>query len=257
MNLDLDEKIVLVTGGTSGIGLAIVKSFLEENASVIVLARNEEKILIQKTNLQNFVLKKKVFFFKCDCEKLSEVKRTHAKVISKFGKIEVLINNIGSGRGTSNVIPEISEWKKVWKKNFTSAYNVVSVFIKDVIKKKGSIIFINSIAGKEFLDAPTAYSTSKTALLTFSKTLSLKYGNIIRVNTISPGNIFSPGGTWDKKIKKDKAFVKKYIQSNVPANRFGCPEEIAYLALFLSSSKASFINGSNIVIDGGQTKSFL
>ena len=87
--------------------------------------------------------------------------------------------------------------------------------------------------------------------------MSLKYGNIIRVNTISPGNILSPGGTWDKKIKKDRVVVKKYIQSNVPANRLGSPEEIAYLALFLSSSKASFINGSNIVIDGGQTKSFL
>lgn len=257
MKLDLDEKIVLVTGGTSGIGLAIVKSFLEENAFVIVLSRNKEKILTQKKNLQNFVLKKKVFFFKCDCEKLSEVRSVHAKIIRKFGNIEVLINNIGSGKGTSNIIPDIFEWKKIWRKNFTSAYNTISVFIKDVIKKKGSIIFINSIAGKEFLDAPTAYSTSKTALLTFSKTLSLKYGNIIRVNTISPGNIFSLGGTWDEKIKKDKAFVEKYIQSNVPANRLGRPEEIANLALFLSSNKASFINGSNIVIDGGQTKSFL
>ena len=136
MNLDLDEKIVLVTGGTSGIGLAIVKSFLEENACVIVLARNKEKILIQKTNLQNFVVKKKVFFFKCDCEKLSEVKRIHKKVISKFGNIEVLINNIGSGKGTSNIIPDILEWNKLWSKNFNSAYNVVSVFINDVIKKK-------------------------------------------------------------------------------------------------------------------------
>ena len=84
--------------------------------------------------------------------------------------------------------------------------------------------------------------------------MAVKYGDKIRVNTVSPGNILFPNGTWDKKLKANKKEIMEYIHKNVPMKRFGSPDEIANTVLFLSSEKASFINGANLVVDGGQSK---
>ena len=116
----------------------------------------------------------------------------------------------------------------------------------------GSLLFISSISGREAFGAPVDYSTAKTAVIAFSKNLARKLAGEVRVNTIAPGNIFFPEGSWDNKIKLDSKNVESIINA-VPMKRFGTPEEIADSAVFLCSDRASFITGSLLVIDGGQT----
>jgi 3-oxoacyl-[acyl-carrier protein] reductase len=118
----------------------------------------------------------------------------------------------------------------------------------------GSIVYISSIAGVEVIGAPIHYSVAKASLMAFAKNLSKKLArNNIRTNVICPGNIYFEEGTWDFKLRKNREEVLEMIDKTVPMNRFATPEEIANLALFLASERASFITGSTIIADGGQT----
>ena len=118
------------------------------------------------------------------------------------------------------------------------------------------MVAISSIAGIEYISAPISYSASKSAVNTLIKNLSKIYGDKIRINGVSPGNILFDGSVWDKKLKKNKSKVLKYIKNNVPQNKFGTADDIANAVLFLSSNNASFINGEVLVVDGGQLASF-
>ena len=118
------------------------------------------------------------------------------------------------------------------------------------------MLFISSIAGLEFLGAPTAYSTAKSALNSFVKTLSHRLAPGVRVNAIAPGNIWIPEGAWHKKSIINEKKLKEMLDEKVPLKRFGLPEEVADLVLFMSSEKAAFITGSCYVIDGGQTTAY-
>ena len=250
IDLKLENKRVVVVGGTNGIGLQIVNKFLQQGSEVHCISRNKKDEI--ETNL-NQAYKDKIFFHYCDATNLNSVNNCCDEITLR-GSIDILISNVGDGRMPNNDINEIDTWKKSWNINFDTGLNVAKIFSKQI--KKGSILFISSIAGQEFINAPTDYSVAKSALITFAKILSHKLAPNIRVNVISPGNIFIKNGTWDQKTKKSPEFVDELLKNHVPLNRFGKPEEVADLALYLSSIKANFITGSCITIDGGQTKSF-
>ena len=254
MQLGLKNKKILITGGTSGIGLDILRGFLKEGAQVISLSRDIKKVKNIKKTINSLFPNESCNFYTCDCTNYDETFITYKKIYKKFGDIDVLVNNIGSGSGSNEPLPKQKDWKSLLDVNFNSAQHVTSLFIKSLLNTNGNIIFIGSIVSKEALNAPTPYIVAKSALLSFSKSLAVKYGDKIRVNTVSPGNILFPNGTWDKKLKVNKKEIMEYIHKNVPMKRFGSPDEIANTVLFLSSEKASFINGANLVVDGGQSK---
>jgi 3-oxoacyl-[acyl-carrier protein] reductase len=141
--------------------------------------------------------------------------------------------------------------------NVLSATNMVQVSVPLLRRSNhASIVCISSICGVEALGAPVTYSAAKAALISAVKGWSRPFGKMgIRINAISPGNIFTDGGTWDRKVKADPDGVAAMISQDVPVGRFGTPAEIANLTLFLSSPIAAFITGANIVADGGQTRS--
>ena len=239
---------MIVVGGTRGIGLSISNSFLSEDAIVHIISRNRDYEL--ENNL-SAMYKERVFFHIGDSKKEGDLQL----IANKISNFDILVSNVGTGKSSLNPINETSIWNESWDTNFTSSLNSARIF-SPIMNKGGVITFISSIAGKEMIGAPTEYSIAKSAINSFSKILSHRLGPELRVNTILPGNIYFNNGTWDLKMKNNSQEITNMIEKNVPLKRFGYPEEVANLVLFISSEKAAFITGACITIDGGQTKSF-
>ncbi|MGV3665389.1 MAG: SDR family NAD(P)-dependent oxidoreductase [Leptospira bouyouniensis] len=256
MNLNLKDKKVFISGGSRGIGLALVRSFLEEGAHVAFCSRNQETINSVLQTLKEDFPNDHILTFAADATDPVSMKGVFASISERWNRLDIVISNVGDGRSTPEVLQLENQFNKTWRMNFTSAENVAREFLQMNHQSQGTLVFISSIAGLEAFGAPTDYSVAKAALIAFSKNLARKLAPNIRVNCVAPGNVYFPGGSWDEKIQKDPERIQKLIESTVPMKRFGSPEEIADLVLFLSSERASFITGSCIVIDGGQTVGF-
>lgn len=253
MNLELNSKRVLITGGSRGIGFSIAEHFLNEGANVILAARKLNDLKSAEIELAKKYGSKRVWSKLCDCTKQESLKELHDAIKKEFDGLDIVVANVGDGRSSLDSIPVNNQWMKMWSVNFESALFTARTFLPMLENSKGVLLFISSIAALEAFGAPVDYSTSKSAIIAFSKNLSRRVAKKVRVNVIAPGNINFPGSSWDEKIKLDAMRVKDLIESTVPMNRFGTPDEIADAAVFLCSERAKFITGSVLVVDGGQT----
>lgn len=255
MNLGLKNKIVLITGSAQGLGKGICRKFLEEGAKIVVTDILKDRIektvneFLKEYNIEN------IESFTGDLTKDKVITNCVKKVIDKYGRIDILIANLGTGKGSTDWLVPEKEWKNMFDMNFDGARKITNAVVPIMIKNNyGSIVYISSIAGVEVIGAPIHYSVAKAALIAFSKNLSRKVArNNIRVNTICPGNIFFKDGTWDVKMKENEEEVLQMLDKAVPQNRFASTEDIANIVIFISSEKASFITGSCFIADGGQT----
>jgi 3-oxoacyl-[acyl-carrier protein] reductase len=253
MNLELDQKKFLVTGATRGIGKAISNSLLREGAYVGLIARGQEQLVSSVDELQKNYGKEFVFGWSADCVDETALKKLRKQIMKKWERIDGVIANVGDGRSIPDEIPDSSHWSKIWNINFETAINTARVFLPLLKESKGSLLFISSITGLEVIGAPIDYSTAKTAVIAFAKNLARKVAPEVRVNVIAPGNVHFPGSSWEEKIKTDSKKINLMLQEKVSMKRFGTPEEISDAAVFLCSARASFITGSVMVVDGGQT----
>ena len=255
MDLDLNNKVVLITASGQGLGKGITEEFLREGAKVIITDINEERLIDTVDEFEKKFGNANCFGFLGDLTNNTVISNCINESVKKFGKIDILISNMGSGRGSIEWNISDEDWKNMIELNFEGARkitnNIVPLFIN---KGGGNIVYISSIAGIEVIGAPIHYSVAKASLIAFSKNLSKKLAQHgVRVNVVSPGNIFFENGTWDIKMKKDPQLVTKMLKEKVPLNCFATPHDIANVVLFLSSDRAKFITGANIVADGGQT----
>lgn len=255
MNLELKDKVILVTGSGQGLGKGIVEGFLKEGAKVVVTDMNEERLNKTIEIFLDVYGNENISGFCGNLTTVKDIQSCVSHVISKFSRIDILIANLGSGRGTPNWNISEEEWNSMFDINFSGARRIVTEILPYMIENKtGSILFISSIAGLEIIGAPIHYSVAKAAIIAYSKNLARKLAPFeIRVNTICPGNIYFENGTWDFKIQEDKQKVVEMLEKTVPLNRFATPDDIANLVVFISSSKSSFITGSCLISDGGQT----
>lgn len=250
MELELKNKIVLVTGSSRGIGKEIASTFLDEGCKVILNGR-DKKSLEKTSKFFNHLTK----FIVADVTKPLECQKLVKKIIRLYGRLDILVCNVGDGKSVPPGKETSKEWQKMFELNLQSATNVIEASKKELSKTRGSIVCISSIAGLNVVGAPIPYSVIKSALNTYVKYSARPLGEKnIRINAIAPGNIMFKGSVWEKKKKQNPTLVNKILKNEVSLHRFGNPKEIANLAVFLSSPKSSFITGSVCVIDGGQIR---
>jgi len=252
MNLKIEKKIFLITGASRGIGASIAETMLNEGAGVILVSRDKESLYDKRDQLKAAYPNSIIAAIVCDCTDEQSVQAMRREVADRFDFIHGVIANIGDGRSNNEIISGTEQWKKVWAINFDTALFVVREFLHDLEISCGSVLFISSIAGLGAIEAPIDYATSKSAIVALSKNLAHKVAPKVRVNTIAPGNIISPGGVWDVKMREKPNEVNKMLDRFVPMKRLGTPDDISAIAAFLCSPLASFITGSTIVVDGGQ-----
>jgi 3-oxoacyl-[acyl-carrier protein] reductase len=259
MDFNLKDKVVLVTGSSRGIGKAIALGFLKERAKVVVNGRTEETLKQTVGELTKAFGSENVLPLKADLTDDRQIKESIKEIVKRWQRIDILVANIGSGKGKLGLQPERKDWEDTLNTNLLGCISTIKEVAPHMIEQNGgSIVLISSITGYEALPAPIPYSVAKAGLILVCKNLSRYFASHnIRINAVAPGNIFVKEGTWDRKIKEDPRGVKQYIETEVPMKRFGKPEEIADAVLFLASERASFITGTCLIVDGGQTRSFV
>ena len=252
MDLLLNQASAIVSGGTKGIGLAIVNNFLNEGMNVTTFSRNKKNIDSAKRKFNHF--SNQFNILEANVLDENNCKKIIASHIKRFKSLDVLVNNAGESIKNGTI-------KQKWEQSFdinVTAHVILSELATPLLEKSkigGNIINISSIFGRESGGSPQ-YNASKAAMISFSKSYSnslIKKG--IRVNTIAPGSIRFAGGTWDKRVKNEPKEMRNFIKQNLPAGRFGTVNEIADVVTFVCSPKASWIVGSAINVDGGQSRS--
>lgn len=249
MNLGLKNKRIFVTGASRGIGLGIAKAFIEVGARVVINARETRQLQIASDQLGS-----------CD---FSVGDMTDAKVAASvvekaaemLGGLDVVVCNVGSGSSVAPGLESYDEWQRIFGLNFFSSTNVVEAARLSLKDSGGAIVCISSICGVERITgAPVTYSVAKAALNAYVKAISAPLASDgIRINTVAPGNVLFNGSVWAEKLKRDRRGVMKMLNTEVPLARFGTPDDISNLVLWLASDLASNVTGAVFVSDGGQT----
>ena len=252
MNLNLKNKNFIISGSSKGIGLQTAENLLNEGARVIITGRSK-KLLIKEFKKLLYKYGPNVLYVEGDLKNISVLKKIKNLIKKKWKKIDGIVANAGSIKSKINNFSSEKDFYWYQENNFFPAFKFVNFFLEEIKKSQGSIVFISSIASLKDIGAPFGYASSKLSLNFYSKLLANRVAKYnVKVNNIIPGNIFFKGGSWEKKIQKNSKKIKSMIENSVPLKRFGKPEEIADLAIFLLSSKSGFITGAEIVIDGGQ-----
>ena len=245
MKLNFSGRTALITGGSGGIGLSIVKKLIKNKIKVIILDI--------KTPSKKILLNKYVEFIKTDLSDYKNLQLCLTELKRKYKKIEYVINAAGVlwfDKDVSLEKIEINTWDKVFSINLNSIVIVLQSILPQMKKNKfGSIVHISSIDALSGDNKPQdAYGSSKAALLRLSKSISIQFANKnIRSNSILPGPVETP---MQERWKKNPE-LKKILSNVIPLRRVGKPSDIANSTMFLLSDESSFITGTELIVDGG------
>ncbi|MGG5251943.1 SDR family NAD(P)-dependent oxidoreductase [Neobacillus sp. SM06] len=250
MDLQLNGKNILITGGSKGIGKAIAQAFLAEGANVGIAARDREILQLAKEELGG-----NVTIFQADISKAAERESLIQAFTQTQGGLDVLVNNAGGSNGAGATETEMALFYEAMELNYFSAVHLSKLAVEQMKQTgSGSIINITSVFGRES-GGKVTYNNAKSALISFTKSLAdevIPYG--IRVNSVAPGSILHETGNWKKRLEANPEEINAFVKNEIPAGRFGTPEEIANVVAFLASTKASWIIGASMNVDGGQSR---
>jgi 3-oxoacyl-[acyl-carrier protein] reductase len=249
MDLGLKGKKVILTGGSRGLGRAALELFAAEGADIAFFSRNSLQVSETIAVLEPYG--GKVFGEAFEMGNNRDAYREWlSKAVERLGGLDIFVHNVSSsGAGAG------SDWNITLNLDIFGAVDAVEVLQPHLEKSDAaSIILMSSTAAVETFMVPSAFNALKAALITYGKQLSQSLGpKGIRVNTVSPGPIFFPGGNWEK-IRAAKPELFKAQVEKMALGRFGTAEEVARSVVFLASPASSYTTGANLVIDGGYTK---
>lgn len=258
MNLELEGKVAIVTGSSRGIGLGIARKLAEEGCSLSICARGGDALREAADELE--ALGAAVHALEVDLTVKDAPDRLIAETVERFGKLNLLVNNVGGNRRKMFADTSDEDWSDILDLNFMSHVRCSRAAIPHLRQGGGgAIVFISSIFGRE-AGGPglSIYNTTKSALISVAKIMALELaGDGIRVNSVAPGSIRFPGGSWDTRVNEDPEGMRAFIESNLPIGRFGTVEEIADVVAFLVSERASLVTGTCLNVDGGQSHSLI
>jgi NAD(P)-dependent dehydrogenase (short-subunit alcohol dehydrogenase family) len=258
MNLELKDKVALITGGSTGIGLAVAQALAREGVHLVLCAREATRLeqaaaaISQESGVQ-------VVSIPADVSQPEAIEQVVAAAAQAFGGVDILIDNAGIGSNEKIMDAPDAKWQTYWDLHVMAAVRLARGVVPLMRQRGGGVILHNaSICAKQPIDYEPIYNVTKAALMMFSKCLSTELiGDNIRVNCVNPGLILTAG--WIDAAKQIavetgttwEAYLDGVARRNAPIGRFATPEELADFFVFLCSPRASYCVGSTYYVDGG------
>jgi 3-oxoacyl-[acyl-carrier protein] reductase len=257
MDLHLTDKIALITGSSRGLGLAGAKALAAEGARVCICARGEERLAEAAREVEAVAgSRDRVLAVQADVSTADGVDLVIRRTVETFGGVDILVNNVGRAGGTDIVTTTDDEWQAAFDETLFPAIRASRAAVPHMKARGGGVILmIASIWGRESGGRMT-YNAVKAAEISLAKAMAQQLApHNIRVNSIAPGSILFPGGSWHKRQQADPEGIAEFVKRELPFGRFGRAEEVGDVIAFLASPRASWISGASITVDGCQSRS--
>ena len=250
MSTEQENKVAIVTGGGSGIGLAIATKFIQNDIQTIIVGRDEQKLKATKEKLGELCIP-----MVCDLSDLTAIPKLVKDIIQQYGHIDILVNNAGINMKKEFTEVTDEDFQKILLTNVTSVFALSREVVKCMLKKgKGSIINISSMASQYGIPKVIAYTASKSAIEGMTRAMAVELSpKGIRVNCIAPGFIATEMSA--RALDGDKERKSKVL-SRTPMGGLGQPSDVADAALFLASDESKYITGIVMPVDGGNSIGF-
>jgi 3-oxoacyl-[acyl-carrier protein] reductase len=260
VNLELKGKVAIVTGSSRGLGLASARALAAEGCKVTICARGVTTLDQAAAELRALSPdgSDDVLSVVGDVSTADGVARVVTRTVDKFGGLDILVNNVGLAAGTTIVDTTDATWQEAFDQTLFPAIRASRLAVPHMKRRGGgSIVMIASIYGRESGGRMT-YNAVKAAEISLAKSMAQQLArDNIRVNSVAPGSILFPGGSWHKRQQQDPAGIAEFVARELPFGRFGRPEEVGAVVAFLSSARASWISGASVPVDGCQSRSLI
>jgi 3-oxoacyl-[acyl-carrier protein] reductase len=263
MNLELSGKVAIVTGSSRGLGLASARALSAEGCRVVLCARGRERLDAAAASIRSSNGRAEtgdgrgdVLAVAADVSTGDGAARVVDEAVSAFGRVDVLVNNVGKAGGANIDETSDAEWQSAFDQTLYPAVRMSRLVVPHMRRQGGGVILmIASIWGRESGGRMT-YNVVKAAEISLAKAMALQLAEAgIRVNSVAPGSISFEGGSWWQRQQADPEGMAAFVKREIPMGRFGRAEEVGDLVAYLASARASWITGACIPVDGGQGRS--
>lgn len=259
MDFGLTSKVAFVTASSDGIGKAVAGVLLAEGSGVIINGRSQEKLSATQQALQGHFVGNHVDAFQGDMSDQKTITKACEWLKDRFGLLDIIVANLGSGKPLTSDSLDLNEWQRLFQVNLYSAVWLLHELRRlDLIRHRdGNVVLMASLAAFDSIGAPPAYAAAKAGIVSLVKYMApILAKDGIRINGVSPGNVYYDGGRWQELCEQNPEGTRSYIEAEVPLKRFATPEEIAASVAFLCSERSSFTTGTVLQVDGGQGRGY-